>query len=115
MEEAMPLELSLLKLPLTLRNPKPGDQTVFARIRFRIDSLTDGQKYTITHPYGVDEIIAEDNEISYVEDIGAGQGFDGAMKGRIGTFLKWDPDVSPAAPEGYVGDPNHRSYSYRWC
>ena len=48
-------------------------------------------------------MLTEDNEINYVEDIGAGQGFDGAMKGRIGTFLK---AVSPAPPTGYTGNPN---------
>ena len=53
-----------LEATFNAEDPKPGDQTVFARIRFRIDSLTNGAKYTITHPYGVDEIIAEDNEIS---------------------------------------------------
>ena len=32
------------------------------------------QEYTITHPYGIDEIVTdEDNEINYTEDIGAGK------------------------------------------
>ena len=35
------------------------------------------------------------------------------LNSRIGTFLKWDPAVSPEAPTGYVGDPDvdHNSYS----
>ena len=92
--------------------PQVNDQTVFGRIRFRVDSLVAGQTYRITHPYGVDEIIAEPadkkrpdgpGEIRYVEDIGAGQTFAGALKSSIGTFLK---AVAPAPPAGYIGDPN---------
>jgi hypothetical protein len=88
-----------------------GDQIVFGRVRFRVEDLTIGQKYKITHPYGVDEFIAEDDgkgagEIRFVEDIGINGGFQGALKSRIGTFLKWDPAVAPAAPEGFLGDPN---------
>ena len=94
--------------------PSKGDQTVFGRIRFRIDSLTDGQTYKITHPYGVDELIATDDEINYTEDIGAGQGFDGALNSRIGTFLKWDPAVSPAPPLGYTGDPDVQIINSYW-
>ena len=35
-----------LEATFNAENPNPGDQTVFARIRFRIDSLTNGEKYT---------------------------------------------------------------------
>ena len=83
--------------------PATGDQTVFGRIRFRVDSLEPGATYKITHPYGEDKIIATDGEINYTEDIGAGQGFDGALNSRIGTFLK---AVSPAPPPGYTGNPD---------
>ncbi|WP_144549828.1 PKD domain-containing protein [Bacillus sp. X1(2014)] len=96
-----------------------GDQIVFGRVRFRIDGLVTGGKYTITHPYGIDTFTAvaaderdpsEGGEIRFVEDIGVQDPFDGPMKSRIGTFLRWDPKVAPAAPEGYVGDPdvNHK-------
>ena len=90
-----------LEATFNMEVPEENQQTVFGRIRFRVDSLTNGATYTITHPYGVDKIIATDGEINYTEDIGAGQGFDGALKSRIGTFLRWDQ----GAPEGYVGDP----------
>lgn len=88
-----------------------GDQIVFGRVRFRIDDLDVGEKYTITHPYGVDVIEAEPEdadepdgpgEIRFVEDIGINGGFEGARTSRIGTFLEWDT----GAPSGYVGDPN---------
>ncbi|MGG3470603.1 IPT/TIG domain protein [Neobacillus pocheonensis] len=87
-----------------------GDQIVFGRIRFRIDGLVTGQTYKITHPYGVDEIVAtsadrdnpENGEIRFVEDIGVTGGFGASMKSRVGRFLKWDT----GAPDGYIGDPN---------
>ncbi|MDM5327252.1 IPT/TIG domain protein [Neobacillus sp. CF12] len=87
-----------------------GDQIVFGRVRFRVDDLITDREYTITHPYGVDKIVAtaedEDNpqvgEIRFVEDIGINGGFEGARTSRIGTFLEWDT----GAPTGYVGDPN---------
>lgn len=90
--------------------PQDGDQIVFGRVRFRIDGLVTGEKYTITHPYGVDELVATaadtkdptNGEIRFVEDIGTTGGFQAAMKSRIGTFLQWDQ----GAPDGYVGDPN---------
>ena len=87
--------------------PQTGDQTVFGRIRFRIDGLKPNAEYTITHPYGQDKIVAdEEGEINYTEDIGAGQTFAGALNSRIGTFLKWDPVVLPQAREGYIGNPD---------
>ncbi|WP_147370406.1 hypothetical protein [Lysinibacillus yapensis] len=87
--------------------PAVGDQTVFGRVRIRVDGLTPNSNYTITHPYGKDIIKTDaEGEINYTEDIGAGGGFNAALNSRIGTFLKWDPSVAPAAPEGYIGDPN---------
>ncbi|MDN3015333.1 IPT/TIG domain protein [Paenibacillus sp. BSR1-1] len=90
--------------------PQDGDQIVFGRVRFRIDGLVTGNTYTITHPYGVDKLVATaadkkdptNGEIRFVEDIGTTGGFTAAMNSRIGRFLKWDKD----APPGYVGDPN---------
>ncbi|MEH7238182.1 PKD domain-containing protein [Bacillus sp. JJ1562] len=87
--------------------PKEGDQTVFGRIRIRVEGLQPNQDYTITHPYGQDKIKADDEgEINYTEDIGAGGPFSAALNSRIGTFLRWDPAVGPQAPAGYVGNPD---------
>ena len=88
----------------------PGDQIVFGRVRIRVDGLVIGEKYKVTHPYGVDSFTAVDDrkgsgEINYTQDIGTSGGFDAALKSRIGPFLQWDPAVVPAAPTGYVGDP----------
>ena len=88
-------------------NPQKNDQTVFGRIRFRVEGLQPNQEYTITHPYGKDKIETdEEGEINYTEDIGAGGPFSAALSSRIGTFLKWDPAVGPQAPAGYVGNPD---------
>jgi hypothetical protein len=82
-----------------------GDQMVFGRVRIRFDAAQ-GEKYRITHPYGIDELVADDRGVNMTEDIGITPGaFGEAMKSRIGPFLVWDPAVAPAAPAGYTGDP----------
>lgn len=96
--------------------PKRGDQISFSRVRVRIDGLVAGGRYTVTHPYGTDTYVAEDDgqgggEINVTEDIGCGVGpltrcnFAEALEGRVDPFLVWDPAVAPAPPAGYVGDP----------
>lgn len=93
--------------------PRAGDQIVFGRVRIRIFGLQPNAEYTVTHPYGTDTFIAEPDgegagEINFTEDIGGLNGgeFEIALNSRIHPFLKWDPNVAPLAPEGYIGDPN---------
>jgi hypothetical protein len=92
--------------------PVEGDQMVFGRVRVRVAGLQPNAAYTVTHPYGVDTFIAEPDgdgfgEINFTEDIGTCPlDFEGALKSRIHPFLQWDPSIPPAAPEGYIGDPN---------
>ncbi|MEV4279775.1 PKD domain-containing protein [Actinoplanes xinjiangensis] len=89
---------------------RDGDQMVFGRIRIRFDAV-EGTRYRITHPYGVDELTADDRGVNMTEDIGTTPGaFGQAITSRVGPFLKWDPAVAPAAPAGYTGDPgvDHR-------
>jgi hypothetical protein len=83
-----------------------GDQMVFGRVRIRFDAPT-GQKFRITHPYGIDELTSDDRgRVNFTEDVGTAPGqFGGVLNSRVGPFLKWDPAVAPAAPAGYVGDP----------
>jgi hypothetical protein len=97
-----------LEATFSLEEPRDGDQIVFSRVRFDADDLLPNTKYTITHPYGVDTLVTEaDGSGRYVEDIGVAPGqFGGAMNGRVAPFLKWDPAVAPAAPAGYLGDPD---------
>jgi hypothetical protein len=82
-----------------------GDQVTFGRVRIRASGLQVGATYTVTHPYGVDEFVAEAgaNQIRFVEDIGIGAPgtFTGILGSRIGPFLRWDA----GAPAGYLGDP----------
>ncbi len=116
-------------------NAAEGDQMSFGRVRIRIDGLTIGQEYRVTHPYGVDTFTAEDNgkgagEINSTVDIGCFPGpggtppcdFNDARYGNVGPFLKWttfgqgadaagQPIVSDLADaqgnaDAYVGDPN---------
>ncbi|MFT4416857.1 PKD domain-containing protein [Fredinandcohnia humi] len=93
--------------------PVEGEQIVFGRVRIRIFGLQPNVEYTITHPYGIDTFIAEpdgegNGEINFTEDIGGVNGgdFELALNSRVHPFLRWDPAVSPAPPEGYIGDPN---------
>jgi hypothetical protein len=114
-----------------------GNQISFSRIRIRIDGLTPGATYTITHPYGVATLVADgdglaalndfviddgavvqakgsgsgggtpEGEIDTTEDIGIGPSdFRAALKGKFSTYLRWNPAVAPAAPAGYIGNPN---------
>ena len=82
-----------------------GDQVTFGRVRIKVSGLTPGETYTVTHPYGVDEFVAEEglNNINFTEDVGIGVPgtFTGILSSRIGPFLRWDA----GAPAGYLGDP----------
>ncbi|MBT2692228.1 IPT/TIG domain protein [Bacillus sp. ISL-55] len=92
--------------------PAEGDQTVFGRVRIRVDGLQSGVEYKVTHPYGVDTFIAEPGgdgfgEINFTEDIGiCPLEFEQVSNSRVHPFLQWDPSVAPAPPAGYIGDPN---------
>jgi hypothetical protein len=90
-------------------DPVPNTQVSFARVRVRID-VPDGNPtgdYIITHPYGtlVFKNIAPGNRaINYTGDIGIGElDFTGALRGRIGPFLRIDP-----------ADPNYASITSNW-
>ncbi|GAA2551968.1 hypothetical protein GCM10010435_22700 [Winogradskya consettensis] len=87
-----------------------GDEIVFGRVRIRFAAPA-GERYRITHPYGVDDLVATAKGINMTEDVGAVPGaFGQVLNSRIGPFLTWDPAVAPAAPAGYAGDPgvNHK-------
>jgi hypothetical protein len=90
-----------------------GDQMVFSRIRFRIDTgLQANGQYKITHPYGTDVVQAGPDpankpNLFITQDVGATPGaFSGVLGGRVGPFLKWAPTANPAdlPPAGYIGD-----------
>jgi hypothetical protein len=92
--------------------PIDGEQIAFGRARVRVTGLEPGVTYRVTHPYGTKEFVAqagaEGGEINATRDIGCGVPCDFSAPGHgdVGPeFLRWDPAVAPAAPDGYVGDP----------
>lgn len=90
--------------------PAVNEGISFGRVRVRVAGVVDGATYKVTHPYGVDRIVAEADAvkgINVTEDIGnlTWDGvFDQTLAARTGPFLRWDPEVAPAAPAGYLGD-----------
>ena len=92
----------------TTADPVAGQQILFGRIRFRFGGLKPGTTYRVTHPYGVDEIVADGGGIiNSTEDLGClgpPCDFTTANYGRITSFLQWDPTVAPAPPAGYIGN-----------
>jgi hypothetical protein len=93
----------------TTEDATVGEQIVFDRLRVRIDALTPGANYTITHPFGVMTVTADDDgEINTTTDVGCGGSpcdFRMSMNGGNNVFLRWDPAFAPAAPVGYIGNP----------
>jgi hypothetical protein len=92
-----------------------GHQVSFSRIRFRFQGLVAGDTYRITHPYGVDEIVADPDpgapgtgRINFTNDVGCIAPPCGAFPAIAGdpisAFLRWDPNEAPAPPAGYVGN-----------
>lgn len=86
----------------------PGDQIVFARTRVDIRGGAAGSTYRIKHPFGEMTVDTDaDGRGRLVSDIGVAPGnFNLALTGDFGPFLRWNPAVAPAAPAGYVGDPD---------
>lgn len=88
-----------------------GDQISFARVRIRVDVPTAGT-YTITHPFGTEVYEVTTPGVAAINDtvdIGCELtpcDFGAALGGAVDPFLVWDPAVAPAAPAGYIGDPN---------
>ena len=92
-----------------------GHQVSFSRIRFRFQRLVAGDTYRITHPYGVTDLVADPDpgapgtgRINFTNDVGCLAAPCGAFPALAGdpitAFLRWDPTVAPAAPDGYVGN-----------
>ena len=89
-----------------------GDQIVFGRVRIRIDNLTQGASYRVTHPYGVDEfddVNSGDRGINFTEDVGLTSFPNGALNSRIAPFLTWDtyglPPAQGGPQNGFIGNP----------
>ena len=90
--------------------PANGEQITFGRVRIRASGLVAGARSKVTYPYGTRTFVADSGtrNINFTRDIGCGVPCDLSATGgsEIGTpFLQWDPEVAPAAPAGYLGDP----------
>jgi hypothetical protein len=85
----------------------PGDQVTFARTRVVVKGGPRNTTVTFKHPFGELTIDTDGTGSGrLVQDVSPAAGnFTTALKGNFGPFLKWDPAVAPAAPDGYVGDP----------
>src|SRR4051795_10827021 len=90
-----------------------GHQVSFSRIRFRFTGLIAGDTYRVTHPYGVTELVADPaptggGRINFTNDVGCIAppcgAFPALANDPITAFLRWDPTVAPAAPDGYIGN-----------
>ncbi|MDQ0689902.1 hypothetical protein [Arthrobacter sp. W4I7] len=84
-----------------------GDQVVFGRQRIVVKGGPANSTLEFKHPYGTITIDTDGSGAGkLVEDISPAAGnFTTALKSNVGPFLKWDPAIAPAAPEGYLGDP----------
>ena len=90
--------------------PLAGDQITFGRMRITADGLCPGTEYTFVTPYGPVALTAgADGAMAAKDgttDIGVDTPFDGALAAPIaGGFPRWNPNATPAAPAGYLGDP----------
>jgi len=90
--------------------PRAGDQIAFGRIRVRLTGMVPGASYTVTQPYGTHTYVADDGgQVFVTQDIGCLDlpcDFTKPNASAVTSHLRWDPAVGPAAPAGYVGDPN---------
>jgi hypothetical protein len=83
----------------------PTDPITFGRIQLGMDNVTPNGVYTVEHPYGTHQWIAEPDgtllggrrAAQRLETNGA---FDATLTSPIGPFLRWDT----GAPAGYIGD-----------
>lgn len=83
--------------------PDASARVVFARIRGRMDDVVPGNRYEITHPYGVTVATADEGGRVFVtDDRGiADQLFDRVVRdGGVAPFLTW----ASGAPDGYIGN-----------
>jgi Bacterial Ig domain len=97
--------------------PAHGTEAVFARIRFTMNTQVPGT-YKVTHPFGVQVFNVSPNNLGpravfFTIDVpfASPLNFDGALKGPIGPWIKWDfvdPQftLTNSAGETFLGDPS---------
>ena len=81
--------------------PQAGQQNLFNRIRITADGLCANTSYQMVHPYGTTTVTADgEGVVKETFDTAAISSTDPVLSG----FLRWDPNVAPAAPIGHLGD-----------
>lgn len=83
--------------------PQAGAQSLFNRIRVRADGLCANMTYEFEHPYGTSEVLA-DGEGVINETFDSPDFVVNTTDPVLSGFLRWDPNVAPAAPAGHLGD-----------
>ncbi len=82
-------------------SPLAGQQIQFARIRYNVTGLCPNSSYVLVNPYRVDTLTSDGNGVIKstvdIPNVVASQML-------AGGFVRWDPNVSPQAPAGYLGD-----------
>jgi len=99
--------VSALEATFANEEAREGDQVTFGRLRIRIEDGVPFGEYTVTHPYGVDTVVADDRgRARFVEDITpAPDNFGLALRSRIAPFLV-DAGGMHETPNGsYIGNP----------
>lgn len=87
----------------TTPTPTPGGQLLFNRIRIKADGLCPGEQYGFVQPYGTSFAqIDVDGTLDITFDSPANVVT--TTDPVLGGFLRWDPNVAPAAPAGRLGD-----------
>ncbi len=96
--------------------PADNEQMVFGRVRVRITSgLCPNTEYTFVHPFGTMSLTTNEfggtRVVEGTQDIGCAPvglqtcDFSLALRSPVlQSYLRWDPNVAPSAPAGYLGD-----------
>ena len=88
--------------------PVAGEQIVLTRLRVRGTGVVPGATYTVTHPYGVETLTANDvppRLINFTRDVGfVRAAFGRVLNGDHGPFLTFLAGPTPPPP-GTIGNP----------
>lgn len=105
-----------LEAAFTNGAPAPGEQMTFGRIRLNVTGgLCANSTYTATFPFGQKSFTTDANgalaKNQGTTDAGCAPVAPGTCDWRLAlssevaqSYLRWDPAISPAAPDGYLGD-----------
>jgi hypothetical protein len=91
--------------------PVAGDQITFGRMRVIVSGLCPNAPYTFVTPYGPMTVTTDAGGAIRAQKVGGGTVDIGSTPANaalaapiFGGFPRWNPNVAPAAPAGYLGD-----------